>query len=51
MSGFKTFHLYEWVGGEQILHLMKLNVRKLLLLSQPEYEQLIEDLKFAEAQF
>ena len=46
----RLFHLYEWVGGEQILRSIKLNVRKLLLLSQPEYEQLIEDSKFAGAQ-
>ena len=46
----RLFHLYEWVGGEQILRSTKLNVRKLLLLSLPEYEQLIEDSKFAGAQ-
>ena len=46
----RLFHLYEWVGGEQILRSTKLNVRKLLLLSQPEYEQLVEDTKFAGAQ-
>jgi len=46
----RLFHLYEWVGGEQILRSTKLNVRKLLRLSQPEYEQLIEDTKFAGAQ-
>jgi hypothetical protein len=46
----RLFHLYEWVGGEQILRSTKLNVRKLLLLSPPEYEQLIEDSKFAGAQ-
>ena len=46
----RLFHLYEWVGSEQILRSTKLNVRKLLLLSLPEYEQLIEDSKFTEAQ-
>ena len=46
----RLFHLYEWIGCEQILRSTKLNVRKLLLLSQPEYEQLIEDSKFAGAQ-
>ena len=46
----RLFHLYEWVGEEQILRSTKLNIRKLLLLSQPEYEQLIEDSKFAGAQ-
>ena len=46
----RLFHLYEWVGGEQILRSTKLNVRKLLLLSLPEYEQLIKDSKFAGAQ-
>ena len=45
----RLFHLYEWVGGEQIFRSTKLNVRKLLLLSLPEYEQLIEDSKFAGA--
>ena len=46
----RLFHLYEWVGGEQIFRSTKLNVRKLLLLSLSEYEQLIEDSIFAGAQ-
>src|SRR6266496_6183547 len=46
----RLFHLYEWVGGEQIFRSTKLTVRKLLLLSLPEYEQLIEDSRFAGAQ-
>ena len=46
----RLFHLYEWVGGEQILRSIKLNVCKLLLLLPSEYEQLIENSKFAGAQ-
>src|ERR1043166_9087453 len=46
----RLFHLYEWVGSEQILRLTKLNVLNFLLRSQPEYEQLIEHSKFAGAQ-
>ena len=46
----RLFHLYKWVGREQILRLIKLNVCKLLLLLLLEYEQLIEDSKFAGAQ-
>ena len=46
----RVFHLYKYVGMEQILRSTTANVRKILNLKQFEYEQLIESTKFAGAQ-
>ena len=47
---FRVYHLYEHVGVKQILQLKKVTIQKILDLKQPEYEQLVEDTRFAGAQ-